>query len=76
MSTTLCVPDAADNVEPVLINPAPSPKNVAAVIDPKPTISGVPVPTISPPICILLAIPTPPSITIAPLVTAVEIVYL
>ena len=50
MSTTLCVPDAADNVEPVLINPAPSPKNVAAVIDPKPTISGVPVPTISPPI--------------------------
>ena len=36
--TTLCVPDAADNVEPVFNNPAPSPKNVPAVTDVIPDI--------------------------------------
>ena len=72
-------PDAAAKVEPVFCKPAPSPKNVAAVIEPKPTISGTPenpvlLPTKSPPMNTLFAIPTPPSITTAPLVTAVELV--
>ena len=78
---TLCVspfvPDA-DNSAPVFVNPAPLPKKVAAVIEPKPTISGTPekpvlLPTKSPPIYTLFAIPTPPSITTAPLVVAVEL---
>ena len=76
--TILCVPDAADNVEPVFNNPAPSPKKVDAVIEPKPTISGTPekpvlLPTKSPPIYTLFAIPTPPSMTTAPFVVAVEL---
>ena len=85
--TTRCVPDAAgvDNssliVAPVLVKFAPSPKKLVAVIDPKPTMSGTPekpvlFPTISPPIWTLLPIPTPPRVTIEPVVTLVEFVSL
>ena len=58
------------------VKPAPSPKKAVAVIEPNPTISGVFNPTISPPICILLPIPTPPKVTIEPVVVLVELITL
>ena len=80
VKVTLCVspfvPDA-DNSAPVFVNPAPLPKNDVAVTDVIPEIfvcpSNPPVPTKSPPMKTLFAIPTPPSITTAPLVVAGEL---
>jgi hypothetical protein len=34
VNTILCVPDAADSVEPALVNPEPSPTKDVAVIIP------------------------------------------
>ena len=73
------MPDAAFKVEPVFVNPAPLPKNPSlsandAVTDVIPEILVAPSPIILPPITRSLARPTPPSITTAPLVTAVELV--
>ena len=75
MRTTLSVPDAACNVEPVFVNCAPSPIKLVAVILTNPVISEPPElsPNISPPTRISLATPRPPSMTTAPLVTAVEL---
>ena len=62
VNTTLSLPEVAVvNVAPVFVNPAPSPKNEAAVIDPNPTISGEPEPIKSPPMNTLLPILTPPA---------------
>ena len=72
--TTLCVPDAALNVEPVFVKLVPSPVNDVAVMLSNPDKVDAVSPIILPPIWRSLAKPRPPSITTAPLVTAVELV--
>ena len=74
MSTTLCTPDAAPNVEPVFVKFEPSPVNDVAVILLNPDRFDAVSPTMLPPITRSLARPRPPSITTAPFVTAVELV--